>query len=401
MDFASRLATELGPVAGMVLKAILLSLLGILLLIAFIVTRRWYRGRYFRRLNERTFAVRSKWADILTGRIPAKEWRLKPLDCEIVESILLDNIEVASSDQLPALLDCLRSSGLLDMRIHQARSARGWERRTALVSLGRTRALEAIPALSEALDADTEETRTAAVRGLGRTGLPEAAVPLLDRLLAHQLSVPEHPLKNALAECCRKSPALLMRYLTQCHGKDRELIARVLAEVASADLEDDLLILAADPLPEVRASAARALAAAPPWLALPALSTLVGDSEWFVRLRAVVTLAAMQHHGRLRLLIRALCDSNRNVRQRAAWGLARLGSPLEEVLEQVIATQDNYALQAFISELERSGTIDKVVHILEGHADHHAVENVLLDALKTGRKRVEAAMGAAAGAGNR
>lgn len=401
MDFASRLVTQLGPVAGMVLKAIFFSLLGILLLITFIVIRRWYRGRYFRRLNERTLALRAIWDDIVAARVPAKEWRLQPLDCEIVESILLDNIEVANPDQLPPLLECLRSSGLLDMRIREARIARGWQRRTALVALGRTRAREAVPALAEALDARSEETRIAAVRGLGRTGLGEAAVPLLERLLADELRVPEHTVKNALAGCCRISPGVLIPYLNQSSGGKRELIARVLGEVASPELGDELLILAADPLPEVRASSARALATASPSFALPVLSTLVSDAEWFVRLRAVVALGSMEHQGRIRPLIRALCDTNRYVRQRSAWALARLGPHLERVLEQVVETQDSYALQAFISELERSGTIEKVIEVLKGQADHHTVEKALLEALTGGRKRVEAAMTAAAAAGGR
>src|ERR1700722_5936277 len=119
MDFTSRLAA-LG-FAQIIFKAILLSLLGIFLLVAFIAFRRWYRGRYFQQLNERTFALRSQWNEILSGKVPARSWRLKTLDCEIVESILLDSIEAASPQQLPPLLHCLRSSGLLDMRIHEAR----------------------------------------------------------------------------------------------------------------------------------------------------------------------------------------------------------------------------------------------------------------------------------------
>ncbi|HEY7616965.1 MAG TPA: HEAT repeat domain-containing protein, partial [Terriglobales bacterium] len=340
---------------------------------------------------------RAIWDDIVTGRVAAREWRLKPLDCEIVEAILLDNIEMAAADQLPSLLACLRNSGLLDMRIHEARISRGWKRRTALVALGRTRALEAVPALAEALDASSEETRVAAVRGLGRTGLPAAALPLLDRLLAGEFRVPEHTLKNALANCCRNEPGLLVSYLNDSAGKTRELIARVLGEVASPKLGDELLILAADPLPEVRASAARALAAAPASTALPALTALVADSEWFVRLRAVVSLGSMQDQGRVRPLLRALCDRNRHVRQRAAWVLARLGHNLEIVLEQVVDTEDSYALQAFISELERSGEIENVVQALQGRGTHYSVESVLLDALTTGRKRMEAAMTAAAG----
>jgi hypothetical protein len=46
--------------ARLIAEAILLSLLGIFLLIIFITVRRWYRGRYFWRLNERTFALRSR-----------------------------------------------------------------------------------------------------------------------------------------------------------------------------------------------------------------------------------------------------------------------------------------------------------------------------------------------------
>src|SRR5207245_7057379 len=111
--------------ARLIAEAILLSLLGIFLLIIFITVRRWHRGRYFWRLNERTFALRSQWDGILSGSVPPRAWRLNRLDCEIVESILLDNIEMASPQQLPPLLACLRASGLLDLRIHQARAASG------------------------------------------------------------------------------------------------------------------------------------------------------------------------------------------------------------------------------------------------------------------------------------
>ena len=399
MDFVSRLISQLGPVAGMVLKAIFFSLLGIFLLVAFIVTRRWYRARYFRQLNQRTFALRAVWDDLVAGRLPVKEWRLNPFDCEIVEAILLDNIETANPDQLAPLLSCLRDSGLLDMRIREARVSGGWKRRTALVALGRTRAPEAVSALAEALDSPSEETRVAAVRGLGRTGLPGAAVPLLDRLVGNEIEVPEHTLKNALANCCRKSPSVLISYLNKSTRQTRELIARVLGEVASAELGDELMILAADPLAEVRASAARALAAAPPSIALPALTVLVCDDEWFVRLRAVVALGFMEHQGRVRPLIRALCDRNRYVRQRAAWALARLGPQLEDVLEQVVDTRDSYALQAFVSELERSGAIEKVIEALGGSEEDNSAGNVLLDALNAGKKRVEAALISAAAAG--
>jgi HEAT repeat protein len=390
---------KLGP-ARLVLQAIVVSVLGILLLVGFIVLRRWYRARYFRRKNKRTVALRSRWDDIVSGKVSAEEWRFHPLDCEIVESILLDAIEMATPDELPKLLTCLRTSGLLDMRICEARMSRGWKRRTALLALGRTRAMESIPALAEALDSSSRETRIAAVRGMGRIARMEAAIPILDRVVSGQFDVPERTLKNTLVSCCRSYPSVLINYVEQTQGPLRELLARVLGELASPDLGEELLILAADALPEVRASAARALGNTNNPFTLPALHTLATDSEWFVRLRAVVALGQIENVGRIRILLHALCDTNRHVRQRAAWALARMEPQLEQILEDVVATHDDYALQSFISELERSGAIEKIVSTAGIGAGNLSAQAALVEVVAAARKRVElsgAATAAAAG----
>ena len=387
MGFISRAIETLGP-AGLVLQAILVSLLGILLLVGFIVLRRWYRARYFRRRNERTVALRSQWDEILSGKISAEAWRFNPLDCDIVESILLDSIEMSAADNLPPLLDCLRVSGLLDLRIYEARTSRGWKQRTALLALGRTRAIEAIPALAEGLDSRLRETRIAAVRGLGRTARMEAAIPILDRIVTGQFDAPERSLKNALVNCCRTYPGVLVNYVEQTNGPVRELLARVLGELASPELGEELLVLAADSLPEVRASAARALGNTNSPYSLPALHSLASDPEWFVRLRAVVALGQLEDIGKIKILLRALCDANRHVRQRAAWALARMEPQLEQILEDVFATKDDYAMQAFVSELERSGAIEKIVSGFEG-SNHQSAETALMEVVAEARRRVE------------
>jgi HEAT repeat protein len=386
MAFVFSAVEKLGP-AGLVLRAIMGSVLGICLLIGFIVLRRWYRARYFRRRNERTVALRSWWDNIISGKISALDWRFDPLDCDIVESILLDNIEMSTPANLPPLLDCLRVSGLLDMRIYEARNSRGWKQRTALLALGRTRAVEAIPALAEGLDSRLSETRIAAVRGLGRTAIREAAIPILDRIVAGHLDAPERSLKNALVNCCRSHPEMLVNYVAQTEGPIRELLARVLGELASPELGEELLVLAADTLPEVRASAARALGNSNSSYTLPALHTLATDPEWFVRLRAVVALGQIENVGKIRILLHAVCDRNRHVRQRAAWALARMEPQLEQILEDVVATNDDYALQAFISELERSGAIDKIVGALDGSGK--CSEAALMEVVAGARKSVE------------
>jgi len=397
MESVSSIIQRLGP-AGLVVKAILGSLLAIIILIGFIIVRRWYRARYFRRRSERTVALRSQWDDIISGRVPPQKWRLNPLDCEIVESILLDGIDTATPDQLPGLLDCMRKSGLLDLRISEARMERGWKQRTALLSLGRTRAVEAIPALAEGLESPSHETRIASVRGLGRTARIEAAIPILDCVLSENCSVPEHTLKNALVNCCRNDPAVLLTYLEQAHGPSRELLARVLGELASGDLGEELLVLAADPLPEVRASAARSLGNTNTSYTLPALHALSNDKEWFVRLRAVVALGQVDNAGKIRILLHCLCDINRYVRQRSAWALAQMEPNLEQILEGVVATEDDYALQAFVSELERSGAIEKLVGALEGGSDSKSAETALSAVVAAARKRVEMTGKAAAAA---
>src|ERR1700691_1658925 len=387
MESVSKGIEKLGA-AGLVLEAILVSLLGIFLLIGFIVLRRWYRGRYFQKRNQRTVALRSQWNEILSGEILAEDWRFDALDCDIVESILLDSIETSPADELPALQDCLRVSGLLDMRIYEARTSRGLKQRTALLALGRTRAMEAIPALAAGLDSHLRETRIAAVRGLGRTARMEAAIPILDRIVTGQFDAPERSLKNALVNCCRSHPDVLVNYIEQTHGPVRELLARVLGELASPDLGEELLVLASDVLPEVRASAARALGNTNSSYTLPALHTLATDPEWFVRLRAVVALSQIENVGKIRILLRSLCDVNRHVRQRAAWALARMEPQLEQILEDVVATHDEYALQTFISELERSGAIEKVIGVLAGSGEY-SVQTTLREIVEGARKSVE------------
>jgi HEAT repeat protein len=380
--------------AEFVLKGIFASAIAIALLIAFIVFRRWYRGRYFQRLNRSTLQIRAQWPGIVSGSLPPQQWRANPFTSAIVESILLDSIEAAGPQELPQLLHCLRASGLLDERIYQARHFKGWNRRVALVALGRTRAPEAVPALAEALNdaASDPDTRMAAIRGLGRSALPQAAVPIIEGLLSGELAgFPDFPIKNALANCCRASAKLLVSYLPSSSGPARELLARVLGELASAELGDELLVLATDPLPEVRASAARALAHTDPDLAFPTLSVLANDPEWFVRLRAVVAVGFLTDKRKIRVLLRAVCDLNRHVRQRAATVLAKMEPDLQEILARIVATEDRYALQAFISELDRSGRFDAVVKALESQSDRRFAAPILLHSLERGKASLEPA----------
>jgi HEAT repeat protein len=148
----------------------------------------------------------------------------------------------------------------------------------------------------------------------------------------------------------------------------------------------------------VRATAARALGNTNTSYTLPALGSLAVDPEWFVRLRAVVALGQIENIDKISILLRSLCDANRHVRQRAAWALARMGPQLDRILEDVIATKDDYALQAFVSELERSGAIEKIVSGFSGSGRHSAGTH-LMEVVAEARKQLELTGKAVAAAG--
>jgi HEAT repeat protein len=379
-----------GP-GGVVVEAILLTIAVIMLLLAFILTRRGWRSRLFRRRDERLLAIRAVWTDIVDGTIPASRWRDDRLSCDLIESMLLDRLECAESQDAAPLLRCLRESGLVDLRIQDARRRRGYRKRHALASLGRMRAAEGVPALAEALDDRNRLNVLLAIRGLGRLGLPDAAVPILERFTSGAFAtLPVVPIQNALLSCCRRRPALLVPYIHRAGPDVRPHLSRVLGEVANGALdEDDLILLATDPQSEVRASAARALACAPINVAIPALATLTEDDEWFVRLRAVVALGQLVHPHAIPVLIQTLCDRNRFVRLRAAAGLAKLDAHLDEILALAEKQQDLYAMQALLSELQVSGVIlAQVDHLTDRGEERIRAERILLQVLDLGAQRL-------------
>jgi hypothetical protein len=166
-----------------------------------------------------------------------------------------------------------------------------------------------------------------------------------------------------------------------------------MAEVASVALGDDLLLLASDALPEVRASVARALAHAEFGFAFPALAQLATDEEWYVRLRALTSLGQFRETRALPILLRGVCDQNRHVRQRAAEALAQAPDSIG-VLGDVVKTADPYALQAMIAELDRTGDFDKVVETLESETGRtaRAEGQKLLQALEAGAEDLNTMM---------
>ena len=372
--------------SAFVFKAIIGAIAADVVLLAFILLRRTYRARYFRKRDARVFELRQRWDAFISGEIPYETWRTKPFDCRIIEDMALDAFEAAPADQSARLLRFLRTSGLIEKRIFEARKLKGWRRRSALAALGRTRAPEGIPALSEALRDRDPEARNAALRGLGRLGSPEAAEEILHWVAESGLNVPVLPLQNALINCCRERPQILLSYLHLADPQLREVLGRVLGEVASSSLGAELIGLAGDELPELRAAAARALSNAPSGHAVEVLAELSRDTVWFVRLRAVVAIGKLYDAKALPHLLTALTDSNRLVRMRAAEALVDFRSELVPTFAQVVKTHDRYGLHAFLAALENADLRNRLdAELRQAVSRPNAEIDVLLTVLSTGK----------------
>ncbi len=350
---------RIGP-AAFVLKAIIAAIAADVLLLGFILLRRTYRKRYFAKRDARVFELRHQWDALISGQIAYSAWRSKSSDRRIVETMALDAFEAAGPEESARLLKFLRESGLVEKSICDARQHRGWRRHRALVALGRTRAPEGIPALGEGLRDRNLETQLAALRGLGRMACSEAAEEILAWVEEAGLTVPALPLQGALVQCCSERPRVLLRYLQHSEGAVREVLGRVLGEVATTSLGTDMLQFVDDKLPELRAAAARALCHAEPALAIDVLSELAQDEMWFVRLRAVVSLGKLRHLGAISPLLKGLTDSNRLVRLRAAEALVDLKSEMVSIFEEVVATADRYGFHAYVSALDNAGLQGKL-----------------------------------------
>jgi HEAT repeat protein len=375
---------RLGP-AAFIVKAILTAIAANLLLLGFILLRRTYRKRYFAKRDARLLSFRRNWKALISGAIPFQSWRTKPFDLEIVETIVLDAFEAADRDEAARLLRFLRASGLIEKLIFDARQHRGWKRNRALVALGRTRAPEGIPALAEALRDRDLETRVAAVRALGRNACPQAGEELLNWIAESGLRVPALPLQSALIRCCSERPRMLLPYLQSSDKPTREVLGRVLGEIATPALGSDMLQFVEDEQAELRAATARALPHTEPGLAIDILAQLTQDPVWFVRLRAVVSMGRLCHSGAVPSLLRCVRDPNRLVRLRAAEALIDLKVNTALIFEQVVATHDRYALHAYLTALDNAGLQMNVRgHIQSDNRISPKTKGLLLQVLDAG-----------------
>src|SRR5512135_491318 len=165
MDSVLRCFSQLN--AAFLLSVIIAAVsAGIVLLLMLLMARRTWQHLRIRRFDALSFKIHGQWREIVRGEIPAAEWRNDSLQCEIVQSIVIQEIGAATDKDRAGLQEFLRASGLLDRCIERVHGGHGWSRRRAILALGAMRVPEAIVPLSDALDDWQLGTRMAAVQAL-------------------------------------------------------------------------------------------------------------------------------------------------------------------------------------------------------------------------------------------
>ena len=315
---------------------------------------------------------------------------------EAVRIALQDKL--GSLDQVPDGLSRVYAGlGLIDHYLENLAHGKRWEARVAAArSLGRLGTVEAIPALVSRMRDPHEDARTvkqAAAEALGRMQAVEAIPSLLE-----ELSQPDDWASPRLAEALlgfgetavpalidslgneestnarvwaaqilgrlkvgRSSVALIER-LRDRSEQVRISVTEALGQLADRRAIPDLTQMALkDPVPTVRAEAARALGMIGDVSVIDELLLLLSSSDYWTRLRAVEAIEKLKPEDTFPLE-QALLDDSKVVRGEAARALQRLGV-LDHRIESLSDEEEAVwePVKASLVQFGRAGSMDTLL----------------------------------------
>ena len=256
-------------------------------------------------------------------------------------------------------------------------------RAEAAENLGLLQDTASAAVLAKALDDPHPAVRSAAARALGRIKAPASfsilARKLQDAALGRGATLSVRTLRMALAGFGLAYTRDLAEMLQHPHWRVRFLAADVVTTMLSRTSRRPepesrprnvllaplaglfLSSLATDPNPDVRARAADVITHLNDIRTVPALLTLLDDSEWFVRLHATRALAECRVFP-LEALGRRLTDTHWRVREAAAQAIGAHGQEgVNFLLAHFHATDDRYSREQVVEQLERAGLIPSLL----------------------------------------
>lgn len=325
-------------------------------------------------------------------------------DIAAVEAALDSHLERSARAERKALKKLYSALGLVQRYLGRLRSAPRWtDRAQAAHALGRLGAVEAIPALVDALrdpHEDAHGVKLAAAQALTEMRAVEAVPLLLEQLSERDewaspriaeilVGFGERALPHLVESLDAEAHANLRVWAAQIigrighpsavsallvHVRDRSQhvrmsVAEALGHLRDRRAVDDLVGVALnDPVAAVRAEAARALGRIGDPAVLRQLVELLGDPDYWTRLRAIEAIEAIRPDD-VSALDAALRDPSAEVRSRAAVALERLGT-LRARVEALKSDEraDVDRARRTLVEMGRAGLVESILSFLE-HPD--------------------------------
>ena len=134
MDTALRTFSQMLSTALLVTVILAGVAIGIASLVVFLMARRAWQYFRTRRFDAVSIKIHGQWREIVRGAIPAGTWRNNSLRCEILQSIVIQEIGATTNKDRAGLQAFLRTSGLLDRCIERVHRGKGWSRRRAMLA---------------------------------------------------------------------------------------------------------------------------------------------------------------------------------------------------------------------------------------------------------------------------
>lgn len=364
-----------------------------LAIVAVLVARNAWVGWRLRRLRARSPLLGRMFDDMgAAGSAPLRD--------ELARSSLLADLRtleqwldlVVKRGEDPANLSPgeYEASGIVERYLRALRTERRWVRRAAAAEmLGWTGSPRVVPALLEvALDAVGEPppVRAVALRSLERVRHPDAAPALIEALSSAETWFPP----RAAAALGRIGPGAVEALVRELADPARPAASRrwsaaILGEIGDRRAIRPLHEALGDVDPELRARAAKALGRLRDSSSVaPLLDRLLTDPSSFVRTSVARALGFLPARETVEFLARALSDPEWWVRLRAVESLANLGSPARDALLGALHDRDPQVAREAARGLDRIGVVSEAIESLRREGYTPEVAELLHDLGKAG-----------------
>ncbi len=310
-----------------------------------------YRGvdeRRKRRHRAQSAVLSRALMDLLEQKITPDRFvsTMDRCDGHVIVAVLHQFASQIGGEPWERVVDAVRQTSWFDRFVSpRARSRLWWQRLVAarlLAIAGRENDLS----LTQGLVADRHPAIKVAAIQIVRRVRDEAVLEIvLDEALEAKPVVRRY-LFDTVASVRRVLVPVLGRRLETADAVEelRSLIA-LAGELSAVEFFGPLLGYVGHEAMEIRVAVARSLSNYPHPRTEAALSELLADKQWQVRTQAASSLGVIRAVNARGVLKRALSDGNWWVRLRAAIALRQLGGAGSQVLRDVEAGDDRFALE--------------------------------------------------------